>query len=181
MDCNARKTNNKQTNKHIYRYKRNFITDTTLDVISLAFTYTFVISKKMFQIKVSCPHGVNIYVLYIFFLRATVLTNFNSVLLTRNSFICPSSFTSSYPKNLTLWRQKEVSKKHKFRKTRKSWERRHTLCEGEDGGERTLLYSQASPTRPSERNNTEIKMWQWWKVVAWNKGRKMFILCLILK
>jgi len=67
MDCNARKTNNKQTNKHIYRYKRNFITDTTLDVISLAFTYTFVISKKMFQIKVSCPHGVNIYVLYIFF------------------------------------------------------------------------------------------------------------------
>jgi len=44
---------------------------------------------------------------------------------------------------------------------RKSWERRHTIYEAEDGGERTytlLEGSQASPTRPSDRNNTQIKM-----------------------
>jgi len=35
---------------------------------------------------------------------------------------------------------------------------RHTVYEGEDGKERTLLYSQASPTSHSDKNNTEIKM-----------------------
>jgi hypothetical protein len=138
----------------------------------------------MFQINVSGPHRINIYVQYNFFVLWTVLTNFNSVLQTRNSFTCASSSASSYPKNLTLCRQRQGSKKHKFRQMGKSWERRHTLYEGEDRGRKSITLlegSQASSTRPSDRNNTEITMWQWWKVVAWDKGRKMLNLWFILK